>query len=281
MKRRIIYSDNDVLYDWSNSLYDQYSLTADFTAVAAEDSIYIGSSLPFNHFYIDISSANTGVSALSVEYWGGQEWEDVAELTDNTKVSGKTLGQSGFIEFVPDKNKNWSRDDTVNSSAVEVVDGLGGVTIYDQYWLKLTVSADLSYVSLNWIGSQFSNDNDLKSEFPDLTRSAVMTAFESGKTDWNEQHRIAAVIIAKDLIAKNIIVDENQILTREDLTLASVQKVASLIYNALGDDYVDQFVAAEKEYLKRLSASYVKVDNNANARIDVQEQRPSVGMLYR
>ena len=281
MKRRIIFKDNTALNDYTNNLYDYYANTESFTAVALEDNLFIGATLPFNHFYVDASGTNAQASNMAVSYWDGTEFQDVVELTDNTKVGSGTLGQSGFVEFVTDKNKNWAKEDTVNNSGTELIDGLGDKTIYDLYWLKIGFSADLDAVTLNWLGSVYSNDDDLKLEFPDLVRYEIRELFEYWKETYFEQHCIAAQMIDKELINRNVMNNENQVLSREDLKLASVQKVAALIYNALGDDYVDNFIAAEKEYLNRIEKAYVKIDTNANARVDVQERNPCIGMLYR
>ena len=281
MKRRIIFKDNTTLNDYTNNLYDYYANTESFTAVALEDNLFIGATLPFNHFYVDASGTNAQASNMAVSYWDGTEFQDVVELTDNTKVGSGTLGQSGFVEFVTDKNKNWAKEDTVNNSGTELIDGLGDKTIYDLYWLKIGFSADLDAVTLNWLGSVYSNDDDLKLEFPDLVRYEIRELFEYWKETYFEQHCIAAQMIDKELINRNVMNNENQVLSREDLKLASVQKVAALIYNALGDDYVDNFIAAEKEYLNRIEKAYVKIDTNANARVDVQERNPYIGMLYR
>jgi hypothetical protein len=281
MKRRIIYKDNTTLNDFTNNLYDYYANTESFTTVALEDNLFIGATLPFNHFYIDATGTNAQTSEMSVSYWDGTEFQSAVELTDGTSSNGVTLTQSGFVEFVTDKNKNWAKEDTVNTSGTELIDGLGNKTIYDLYWLKIAFSADLDAVTLNWLGSVYSNDNDLKLEFPDLDRYEVRELFEYWKNDYFEQHCIAAQMIDKELINRNIMSNENQVLTREDLKLASVQKVAALIYNAMGDDYVDNFIAAEKEYLNRIEKAYVKIDTNANARVDVQERTPFIGMLYR
>ena len=274
--KRFIYKDDSTLKDFTYSLRDFYTDTEAFTLVAAEDNFYIGSTLPFNNSYLDVSSANSETSNLSIAIWDGNEFVDVVEVQDGTSVSGATLAQSGNIIFVPEKDKGWSMEDT------EDISELSGVTIYDRYWIKLTFSADLTAdTALNWIGNIFSNDNALGVEFPDLVRSDVKAAFESGKTNWNDQHQVAAKLIEKDLIAKSKIQNANQILTIEDLELVSVQKVAAIIFGALGDDYTDQFLAAEKEYRARLTKSFPKIDQNNDARVSPVERVVRTGVLYR
>lgn len=275
--KRVIYSDDGVLSDLTYPLMDFYSSTQAFSFVAADDNLYIGSLLPFNNVYIGMGSVvNATASVMSIKIWDGSAWNSAVEVYDGTSSGGKSLAQSGIVRFVPNKDKSWSMEDTTT------ITELSGVTIYDRYWIQLSFSADLTAnVALNWIGNIFSTDSDLDAEFPDLVRSNVMVAFKTGKTNWNDQHQLAAIIIEKDLISKGKIQNSNQILTIEDLTLAAVQKVAAIIYNALGDDYTDQFIAAEKEYRVRLSKSYVKVDTNGDARLSPLENNVKVGRLYR
>ena len=275
--KRVIYDNNGTLNDFTYSLNDFYSDVQAFSFVAAEDKFYIGSILPFNNIYIGMGAVVIAeTSAMSLKIWDGSTWNSAVEINDGTAAGGATLAQSGVVRFVPDKDKSWSIDDTTE------ITELSAITIYDRYWVQLSMSADLTTsVELNWVGNIFSDDNALGAEFPDLVRSEVIATFEAGKTNWNEQHQVAATIIEKDLISKGKIQNSNQILTIEDLELASVQKVAGIIYNALGDDYTDQYIAAEKEYRIRISKSYVKVDQNNDGRLSPAENTVTVGRLFR
>lgn len=283
MKKRFIYDNNGTLQNYTEEINNYHVGETTVTFVAAEAAYFVGSNLPFNHVYFLMgSTVNAETSAMSVSLWDGTEWQAVAELIDNTSVSGATLAQSGFIEFVPDKNEGWAYDDTVDSDGNEEITGLGGVTIYDKYWLKITASADLTAdLAIKWIGQIFSDDDDLGSENPELLLSDMLTAIEAGKTNYQEQAVRAAGIMIKDLKRKNVISDKNQILERDSLMLASVSKTAELIYTMLGDDYNDNKLVAKKEYSERLSSAFPIVDKNNNARTDMQETVPQHGFLSR
>jgi len=283
MKKRIIYSNNTVLSDLTDELNNFHSGETDITFVAAEDAIYIGSNLPFNHFYCKMgSTVNVETSVMTVTLWDGETWQAVAELNDGTELAGATFGQSGYIEFVPDKNENWTREDTVDADDTESITGLGNVKIYDKYWVKITASADLTVnLTIAWIGQIFSNDDDLDSEYPELLETSIMSAIKSGKTSYQEQAVRAATLIIKDLKRKNIILDKNQILVREDLMLPSVSKIAEITYSILGDDYNDNKTVAKKEYIERLGSAFPIIDTNKNARVDVVESTPVFGNLFR
>lgn len=275
--KRVIYSDDGTLSDFTYSLNDIYADTQAISLVAADDKIYIGSDLPFNNFYIDIgTTVNAQASVLSIKVWDGSVWNSTVEVYDGTSSGGASLAQSGVVRCTPNRDKGWGYEDT------DEITELADVTIYDKYWVQLTFSADLTAdVVLNWVGNIFSNDNDMQAEFPDLMRTEALTAFETGKTNWREQHQIAGKLIEKDLISKRTIYSADQIFSIEDLALASTQKVASIIYNQLGDDFIDQYKAAEKEYNLRLSKSYIKIDKNKDGNLSKSEKLPISGRIYR
>ena len=275
MDRRFIYSNNGTLSDYSVQLENYHSGSLTCTLVAAEDAIYIGSRLPFNHLYFKVDTANSNASVMSISYYSGNGWTSVVDIIDETSSGGKSLAQSGFVTWTPNKNTGWHREDTENITA------LSDVTIYDLYWLKISFSADLSAdVDLSWCGQIFADDNDLGSEYSDLARSAMISAFETGKTTWQEQHVTAAQVIVQDLIGKGLIIEKEQILERNDFKLAAVSKCAEIIYGGLGDDYKDNKEAARNEYRSRLGKILPKVDKDRNA-IENDYERYTQGGLYR
>lgn len=280
MHDRIFYSNNGILEDIGFLLNNYHAGSKTFASfVASEDALYIGSRLPFNHFFLKVNSVNTNDSNMKISYWDSSKWSEVAEVVDLTKTGLKTLSQSGFVTLVPSKHSNWIREDTNYSG--NSVDDLTSIEVYDKYWLKITFSNDLSAnTSIEWIGQKFSDDYDLGSEYSDLVRPEMIDAFESGKTDYEEQHVKAAEIIVQDLIDKKIICEKDQILDRNDFKLASVSKVAEIIYNSMGDDYSDNKDNARNEYRSRLKKTLPRVDTNKNAREDIREKFHS-GSLYR
>jgi hypothetical protein len=275
MDRRFIYADNGTLTDYSVQLQDYHAGSSTFTLVAAEDAIYIGSRLPFNHLFFKVGTANSNVASMNILYWSGTEFTSVVDSIDETASSGVTLAQSGFVTWTPNKNTSWQREDS------EDITELSSIVVYERYWLKITFSADLSAdVALSWCGQKFSNDHELGSEYSDLDRSEMKAAFESGKTDWEEQHVRAAQIIVQDLINDGLIIEKEQILQREDFRLASVSKCAEIIYGGMGDDYKDDKKAARDEYRVRIGKVFPKIDKDRNGREDDYE-RVTQGSLYR
>jgi len=276
MNKRVFYSDNGVLRDLSVNLNKYDETESAFNYVTGEDYIYIGARLPFNSLYIKLVDKNTLPANMYIEVFDGEEWVFVNELIDETGA----FHTSGYITFVPDRDSGWSREDTSGNTDIS---GLESLKIYDRYWMRISFDADLSLdCSLSWVGSIFSDDGDLGSEYPDLIKASVLTAFKAGKTNWEEQHVKAALVIEQDLMINGVILDPNQMLEREDYRLASVQKVAEIVFNAFGDDFVDQRQRAREEYQRRLSSPMKKIDKNGNGIEEVTEAlNQSSGWLSR
>lgn len=277
---RILYSDNGTLTDYTTNLDNYHGGTHSFSFVASEDAIYIGSRLPFNHIYLKLgSTVNAETSSMSISYWDSIDWRSAVEVIDETAVSGASLAQSGFVSWVPDKDYGWIREDT-NYGGIEIT-GLTSVEIYDLYWLRINFSADLTAdVTLSWAGQKFSDDDDLGTEYADLVRTSVLSAYESGKTDWEEQHIAAAKIIIQDIKKRGLIYDKQQILKWDEFTPAAVSQVAKIIYGGLGNDYLDARSLAVKDYAERIGNVLPTIDKDRNARENTYD-RITQGRLYR
>lgn len=272
MNKRILFSNNGTLQDWTMALNNFNGSSKVIDYIVGQDSLYIGSKLPFNSIYFNLETPSAAVSEMSVQYYSNG-WNDVVELIDETQ--GFT--QSGHINIVPNKNGTWTMKP--DSSEVE---GLSNVIIYDHYWLKISFNVNLTNTtSLKWIGVILSSDDDLSTEFPDLLKSSVMASYKAGKCDWLEQHAKAAEMIEHDLINKGIIDGSENILDRSWYKNASVQKVAEIIFSAFGDDYVDQRSKAREEYQLRLNKRLARVDKSNDAIEEVSDTRNVSGFLSR
>lgn len=270
-KTRILYSNNGTITDLTPDLNNYHGANfsmSDFTA--AEDYLYIGNIAPFNHFFMKLAASNTENLNLTVQYWSGSQWRSVVEVIDETNG----LTGSNFVTFVPDRDHAWIHADT-NGTGQQIT-GLTGVTIYDKYWIRISLSADPSTnTSLKWIGQKFSDDNDLSSEYPELISENVKASFEAGKTDWEEQHVRSAELIVAELIKAKIIYSKGQILERGTFMLPSVSKVAEMAYSNFGDDFLDQTNNARAEYKDRMQKGIYDVDLNSDAELDSFESHMS------
>lgn len=286
LNNRIIWLDNTTPKDLSDILNNYKSGTQALAIVAAEDKIFIGGDLPFNHRFFHFSTANTANAKISeIAVWDGDEWKpcvDILDLTlDNTGL--KTFSKSGHIMWTPDKNHSWMREDTKDTQGgSHFIDGLGnnGVVIYDMYWVRISFTADLT-ATLKYVGHKFSSEEDLRPIYPELVLANTKVQFEAGKTDWIDQEFEAAEEIVRDLRKANIIKTPDQILNWQSFQRASAFKCAEIIYRAFGDDYEDNRKTARDYYWEAFKVEVANIDKNKNARLDPLERVSRQGFLTR
>lgn len=281
INNRLIWKDNATLKDLSVDLNNLFAVDRVVDFVALTDKIYIGSDLPFNHRYFKISVPNAVASVVSVDIWDGSQWQSAVDVIDMTQATaGTALSQSGIIAWSVDRNHVWGKRDTTE---LMTGSGLETLKIYQMYWVRLTLSADLTgTTALRYVGHKFSSDNDLGGYYPDLNRAAVMAAFQSGKTAWDEQHVLAAEEIIRDLRKKNIIWNRNQIFGWEEFTDAAVHKVAEIVFTAFGKDYESRKENARDNYEDALDKVVQSaIDKNADGVLSQEEKIPTHGRLLR
>ena len=154
--------------------------------------------------------------------------------------------------------------------------------IYNFYWARLKWSADLTAsMSLNYTGFKFANDNQMFAKYPDLNNSRILGAFESGKTDWEEQHFDAAEEIISDLVRRGIVWTPSQILIPEVFKEPAIHKAAEIIFGGMGSKYEKNAAVAGNRYKSSMNMQYFKVDKNANATPQKSETRFSSGFVTR
>jgi hypothetical protein len=228
--------------------------------------------MPFNHKYFDIDVANDQVSAIQLAVWFSNAWHDVVTIYDRTNDIDKTFAQSGIIEWTPDREIGWDRE----QDSEDITD-VSTVGIYNMYWLRFSFTGDLkASTAIKYIGYKFSSDTILHDYYPDTARAAMMSAFESGKTNWNEQHFAAAESIIRDLRRNKVIMSANQILNHQLLQEAATHKCAELIYWGLGRAYETKRRTAEKYFKAAMNIDFFDVDRNRDATLNDAEKRYSI-----
>lgn len=280
LNNRVIFSDNGVIDDISNEMSDINTGSKVLPVVAAQDYLFIGSELPFNHRYVSVSVANDVVSAVSVDLWDGIQWVAAVDVQDFTSSGGVTLAQSGHIMWCLHPNNQWMKDDTNYNS--ETITGLSDARIFGLYWARLSFSVNLkATTAIKYMGHKFAEDIDLKNRYPDLIRTTVLAQFATGKTNWEEQHVLAAESIIRDLKAKKVMISANQILDYRLFTEAAVYRLAEFIFTGLGRDYNEIRKEAEIKYNKAVSIGNYHLDDNQDARLTIGETVSSQGWLRR
>jgi hypothetical protein len=265
---RIFWLDNTTLKDITISVTDYKSNSIVIDYKSATDYIFIGADMPFNHLYMDLKVVNAESATASVDIWYSNAWESAVDIIDQTAVSGVPLAQSNYFTWNTNRLKSWDRElDSFD------VTGLAGTKIYNKFWARLKFSEDLTNtLEFNYIGNRFSDDDDLYSYYPDLNRSNIKTAYETGKTDWKEQSYDAAAAIIAELKSKDIIFSPGQILNHEVLRIASAHKTAEIIYMAFGRDYMDKMQLARQLYNEAMSGGRFQIDLNQDGRLSLTEK---------
>lgn len=275
--QRVFLSDNGVLSELSDSLNDFRTGDSTVTLTANEDYIYVASDLPFNHRYFDVKTANDNTATVKVEIWWNNAWHEAVDVLDRTLSSGKSLAVSGIIQWMPDESHGW---DVVARTAD--VAALSTLKIFCMYWMRFSWSATLKTgTALKYIGYKFSTDAMLTSMYPDLANTDLMTAFATGKTDWNEQHFMAGETIIADLRRRQIIASPNQIMDYELFAPASCHKVAEIIYRGMGRSYFDDAQAALARYESALDVKFPNIDRNMDGRLSESEKTNTIGWMRR
>lgn len=277
---RILAKSNGVLMDATKALSGVGAKGGfGFDYVAATDYIYIGADVPFTsrYFKLDPATVNDVDATLeSVEIWNNA-WVPAVDVIDGTALQEKTMGQSGVIQWTTDRNEVWQRNATTENM---VGSGLESVKIYDMYWARLKFSDDLKAgLTIDHVGYLFSDDDDLRMRYPDLLLPATLEAFATGKTDWLDQHLLAAEEIVRYLQRHHELWSPNQILNWQRYTQAAVHKCAEIAYNGFsGDDLEVLRARAEKNYRISLNQGNFDVDRNQDGHVQRNERSYLAGV---
>lgn len=276
--QRVLHSDNGTIKDLTLSLNEFRSDSSVLDFVAADDYLYFGSDKPFNHRFFDVSVVNALSSNVSVEIWWANAWTSAIDILDRTSLFGVSLAQDGIISWNTDRLKGWD----IEQDSTDVTGLESSPLIYNFYWARLKWSADLTpTTALTYTGFKFGNDSQLFPKYPDLNNTRLLSAFESGKTDWEEQHFDAAEEIIADLVRRGVVWTPSQILIPEIFKEPAIHKAAAIIYGGMGQKFEKDMVKAASCYKSSMNMKFFKVDKNANAQPDKSDTRFSTGYVTR
>jgi len=267
--QRVIYASTDI----SAKVNDFRAGTQSFSYTTGT-YLYVAAVLPFNHLWFEMGTVNaTAAITPTIEIWFGNAWVPAVDVIDETL--GLTL--SGRLSWATDRLKGW---DPEQSS--EDVTGVTSFKIYNMFWLRISWSANFTgSPTLKYVGQKFSTDDTLYSYYPNLNNSLTLTSFESGKTDWNEQHYMAAEQIVKDLRKRNLIESRAQVLDWTLFEDASCHKVAEIVYTPLGNAYLALRQEAEAKYKAAMNMQFHSLDKNADGNLSREERRVSTSSMTR
>lgn len=244
------------------------------------DYLYLGSDLPFTQRYFRLGAVvNSAAGTLDkVEIWDGREWKEAVDTQDWTEQGGKTLARSGFISWVTPKNVSWALE-----SSTENMDGSGleSLHIYEKHWVRISFAGSLTAaIVLKYVGYCFSDDQKLRLIFPDLLKDEVLEAFESGKTDWEDQHILASDEVVRYLARNRELITADQIMNWQRFSMAAAYKCAELAYTAFpSDDLEDMRKRAESGFYRAINQTFKEIDRNEDGHAQPKERRSTSGFF--
>jgi hypothetical protein len=264
---RVIFKDNAVYTDYSRELSDVNAGQLSISAVAAQDALYIGSDLPFNHRFFDVSTVNAVAGSVSVSIWDGSAWQPAVDVLDLTATSGVPFAKDGLVMWTTDRSVSWAKESTTEDIAE-----LASFKIYNSYWVKLTFSANFIF-DVNYVGHKFAEDSDLSSYYGDLNRASVREAFyEAVTADWTKVHITAAEEIVRDLRKDQVIVSPNQILDPDIFRDAAIHKLAEIVYSSFGPSHADRVEFAVGKYKESMNKLAFNVDRDMDGKPEFSEK---------
>lgn len=271
--QRVLHGSTDISIVVNDFRAFQYSMS-----YISGEYLYIGSSFPFNNAYVELGgTVNAVTAAATVQIWWADAWTNAVEVFDDTSVSGKSLAQSGRIQWTTNELKSWDFEQRSSD-----VTGLTGTNIYNMYWCRISWSATLTAnVILKYIGQKFADDDVLASFYPDLMQAAILDGFETGKTTWTEQHYMAAEHIIRHLKKNGTLKSGKQIFDPTLFVDASCHKVAEIVYTAFGEPYAERKKDAAKAYAEAISMKNLVLDEDMDGKISPLELQSRQGWLYR
>lgn len=266
VSQRVFHGNADISVAVADYRVGTYSMT-----YTAGQYLHIGTVVPMTNLWIEMPTASTTASGLPVvEVRWGNAWVPVQDIIDQTNE----MQLSGRISWSVDYFKGWDLEQ--KSSDVGIV----GSNVYDRYWCRISWPNSFSAV-FAYLGQKFSNDLSLAGSYPDLVlNSQLLTGFKAGKTNWDEQHFMAADKILKDLKKRKFVKDEKQVFDWQALEDASCHKVADIVYAAFGTPYRDHMNLARKAYEDEMGR-VMNLDSNMNGKLDDLEIADSVGWMTR
>ena len=256
--------------DLSIALGDYRSGAYAMTYVAGQ-KVYVGTSAPMNSLWIDLSTvAVIATGAPVVEVWFNQAWVTAVDIIDETTA----MTVSGRISWTLDLFSGWDYEQLSTSV------GLANTSIFNRYWLRLSWPNNFA-ATMGFLGQKFSGDLSFASTYPDLMQSAILTGFKAGKTNWNEQHFMAAEAIIKDLRRRNIILKRGQVMDWTVFEDAACHKVAEIVYQAFGAPYKEHVIAAKQRYETEMNTRVFVVDITLDGHLDEKEKINTSGWMVR
>jgi len=259
------HDNNTVFTDYSHKMatYSRDAVTISITT--AEDYLYVGFNKPISAMYIDITSAASSESTLTLDYWNGSSYVTVTNLSDDTLG----LDRSGFIR--------WDRE--LDDHATVAVDSS------TLYWYRLNPGTDRASLVISGINLVFSDDYELSLEQPYISDSEFLGGESSHiKTHVAVRNEIVQKFRNKNYIKIDPITGLNEdinvwdLLDIDEVKLAATYLALSKIYFQLSDNPEDIWGVKSEVYQNKfnkfINIARLSIDVNDDGLVDTVENKP-------
>lgn len=246
--------------------------------LASTDYLYLAQRYPFTNVFFHIDTANTNASVMSIDIWDGTEWRAAVDVLDGTSSGGKTLAQSGGVQWCVDDDYTWQR--VTDTSDTYAPADLQSLHIYNLYWMRIKVSANLSAsTDVKEICHAFTTSQKLKDM--DIEINGYLESFETGKTDWINEIKTGSKLTIQELQRLGLVMSEGQIIDLNDVYIAATQRTLALIYSNLGSAYAERMAKKMEEFSKSLNIRNFSFDKNADGKLTQDEVGGTIKRMYR
>ena len=269
IKLNVLIDDNTVFSDVSNDAADFLRDSFALEMVSAEDTLYVGFYKPINAVYIDLGTANINAATLSLEAFNGTSWVSI-----DSKDETEGLTRSGFI--------TWERDDMAQVNSSGIPQGETDVNGITGYWVRATVSTDMSASVVNGINLVFSDDAMLVTEFPSVLDPRILG---------NDSSQIRQHVSARNFIVQQLrndgyikynsttgkenfsqwdLLDVYEI--REAATALALSNIFFILSDEVGDNWWTKHQTYNNRFKRSMQMANLSVDSDDDGIEDASEK---------
>ena len=257
-----------VLYEATDISFKVLSFARDTasTPVTTAQFIYFGLYKPFNHIYLEVGTANSNASTMTIQYYNGSSYTSISRMLDDTQG----LTRSGYISF--DRPTDWALSTEGGES---------------KYFIKISFSANLSAgTTIQGMNLVFSDDQDLKGVYPH-----VINYLTANETTFILRHENSRDLIIQELRnrgfqkkgANNSFyenLDAWDLLEINEVRLWSTYLTMANIFSSLQSNEGDVYKEKSEDYLKKAefykAGAYLTLDKDDDGVLDDAEQASDV-----
>lgn len=275
---KVIYDDNGTFTDYTPQMRVWTADTMGLELVPSEDYLYIGAPHSFASRFFLVDTANTTAANFTVEYYyGSTNWRAVKNLTDETKVGGAPLSQSGFITW--DLPTDWVKTQVDGMPELPYNESSGDHK--GHYWVRISSSVQMSAgTTLRWLGLIWTTQAYMEVKWPEV---ATSTYLPTGKTDWYELIEMSTGDVADDLNINHIVDYEMQAKDVDELAKLTALKTMVNILIPMTSSETLRIMKEDfqRDYNRLLGKRLKGIDHNKDEKISDKEADPMVNTRMR